>query len=198
MRFKRFFDLVLLLIAAPLLMPVLVALIFLVKWKIGKPVFFQQIRTGYDGELFKIIKFRTMTDARGSDGQLLPDDDRLMPFGCWLRSTSLDELPTLWNVVKGDMSLIGPRPLLPEYLPLYSPRQARRHEVRPGVTGWAQVNGRNSVSWEEKFELDIWYVDNFNILLDVRILFRTFRKVLTRDGISGSDTATMQPFKGID
>ena len=171
MRFKRFFDLVLLLIAAPLLMPVLVALIFLVKWKIGKPVFFQQIRTGYDGELFKIIKFRTMTDARGSDGQLLPDDDRLMPFGCWLRSTSLDELPTLWNVVKGDMSLIGPRPLLPEYLPLYSPRQARRHEVRPGVTGWAQVNGRNSVSWEEKFELDIWYVDNQSFWLDLKILF---------------------------
>ena len=139
-----------------------------------------------------------MTDARGPDDKKLSDEDRLSPFGCWLRSTSLDEVPTLWSVLKGDMSLVGPRPLLPEYLPLYSSRQARRHEAPPGVTGWAQVNGRNALSWEKKFELDEWYVDNQSLLLDLRILLCTFKRVLARDGISGSDVATMTPFKGIE
>ena len=198
MKVKRFFDMVVILVAAPLWIPILVTVALLVRLKIGKPVFFQQIRPGLGGELFKLIKFRSMTDARGSDDQKLSDEDRLSPFGCWLRSTSLDEVPTLWSVLKGDMSLVGPRPLLPEYLPLYSPRQARRHEMPPGVTGWAQVNGRNALSWEKKFELDVWYVDNQNLLLDLRILLCTFKKVLARDGISGSDVATMAPFKGIE
>ena len=198
MKVKRFFDIVVVLVATPLWIPLLVSVALLVRLKSGKPVFFQQIRPGLGGELFQLIKFRTMIDARGSDGQLLPDDDRLTPFGCWLRSTSLDEVPTLWNVIKGDMSLVGPRPLLPEYLALYSPRQARRHEVPSGVTGWAQVNGRNALSWEEKFELDVWYVDNQNLSLDIRILLCSFKKVLARDGISGLDAATMPPFKGTE
>ena len=143
-----------------------------------------------------MIKFRTMRDAVDSKGRPLPDEDRLTPFGRWLRSTSLDELPELWNVLKGDMSLVGPRPLLMEYLPLYSPEQARRHEVRPGITGWAQVNGRNAISWEEKFALDVWYVDNHNLWLDMKILYMTLRKVLVRDGINAEGEATMPKFKG--
>jgi len=143
-----------------------------------------------------MIKFRTMRDAADSNGQPLPDADRLTPFGRWLRSTSLDELPELWNVLKGDMSLVGPRPLLMEYLPLYSPEQARRHELRPGITGWAQVNGRNAISWEEKFALDVWYVDNHNVWLDIKILYLTIRKVFARDGISADGEATMPKFTG--
>ena len=195
---KRFFDIAVVLVAVPFLLLILVPVTVLVKWKIGKPVFFQQIRTGFEGKLFRLIKFRTMTDARGSDGQLLPDNDRLIPFGRWLRSTSIDEVPTLWNVIKGDMSLVGPRPLLPEYLPLYSPQQARRHKVRPGVTGWAQVNGRNTLSWEKKFKLDVWYVDNRSIWLDTRILWLTVNKTLRRSNITPRNSEIMPRFDQLD
>ncbi|NLC37040.1 MAG: sugar transferase, partial [Alcaligenaceae bacterium] len=159
-------------------------------------VFFRQVRPGLHGKPFRMIKLRTMTDARGPDGTLLPDADRMLPFGRFLRSTSLDELPELWNVLKGDMSLVGPRPLLMEYLPLYTPEQARRHEVRPGVTGWAQVNGRNAISWEEKFALDVWYVDCRSFWLDLKILGMTVMSVLKRDGVSAAGEATVSKFKG--
>lgn len=193
---KRLFDLSacilgLLMLALPLLL-----LIWLVRRKLGSPVFFRQTRPGLKGKLFEMVKFRTMTDERGPDGQLLPDKDRLTPFGRWLRASSLDELPELWNVLKGEMSLVGPRPLLVEYLPLYTPEQARRHEVRPGITGWAQVNGRNAISWEEKFKLDVWYVDNQSLWLDLKILWLTIKKVLVRDGISAQGDATMPKFTG--
>lgn len=193
---KRLFDitvpaLALLLLALPLLL-----LIWLVRRKLGSPVFFRQVRPGLNGLPFEMVKFRTMTDARGPDGLLLPDAVRLTPFGRFLRSTSLDELPELWNVLKGDMSLVGPRPLLMEYLPLYSPEQARRHAVRPGVTGWAQVNGRNAIGWEEKFALDVWYVDHQSLWLDIKILWLTVKKVLVRDGISAAGEATMSKFTG--
>jgi len=193
---KRFFDftaaaLGLLLLALPLLV-----LIILIRHKLGSPVFFRQTRPGLHGQPFEMLKFRSMTDARGPDDALLPDAERLTPFGSFLRSTSLDELPELWNVLKGDMSLVGPRPLLMEYLPLYSPEQARRHAVRPGVTGWAQVNGRNAISWEEKFALDTWYVDHQSLLLDIRILWLTVKKVLVREGISAVGEATMSKFTG--
>ena len=192
---KRLFDvlfavLTLLLLALPLL-----SLIWLVRNKLGGPVFFRQIRPGLHGKPFEMVKFRTMTDERGPDGLLLPDALRLTSFGRFLRSTSLDELPELWNVIKGDMSLVGPRPLLMEYMPLYSSEQARRHEVRPGITGWAQVNGRNAISWEDKFMLDLWYVDNHRLWLDIKILWLTVRKVLVRDGISAPGDATMPMFK---
>lgn len=180
----------------PLLLPLLMLLTLLVRWQLGVPVFFTQIRPGRHGQPFRMVKFRTMTDARDVDGQLLPDDHRLPAFGRLLRATSLDELPELWNVLKGDMSLVGPRPLLMEYLPLYTPEQARRHEVRPGVTGWAQINGRNALNWDEKFSLDVWYVDNRNFWLDVKILFLTVKKVLVRDGISAAGEATMSKFTG--
>jgi len=159
-------------------------------------MFFIQERPGKDGLPFRLIKFRTMLDAVDRDGQLLPDAKRLTPFGSWLRQTSLDELPELWNVLCGDMSLVGPRPLLMEYLPLYSEFERRRHEVRPGITGWAQVNGRNSISWAEKFQLDVWYVDNQSLLLDLKILFLTVKKVLWREGINSRDDATMPKFRG--
>ena len=193
---KRLFDffaafLGLLLLALPLL-----CLIFLVRIKLGSPVFFRQVRPGMNGKPFEMIKFRTMTDECGPDGQLLPDAVRLSPFGRFLRSTSLDELPELWNVLRGDMSLVGPRPLLMEYLPLYNSEQVRRHEVRPGVTGWAQVNGRNAISWEEKFKLDTWYVQNQSFWLDIKILWLTVKKVLVRDGISATGEATMSKFTG--
>ena len=162
----------------------------------GRPLVFMQHRPGLKGKLFEMVKFRTMTDERGPDGQLLADKDRLPPFGRWLRASSLDELPELWNVLKGEMSLVGPRPLLVEYLPLYTPEQARRHEVRPGITGWAQVNGRNSISWEEKFKLDVWYVDNQSLWLDLKILWLTVKKVLVHDGISAQGDATMPKFTG--
>ena len=168
----------------------------LVSCRLGRPVFFLQERPGLNGIPFLMIKFRTMSDARDTNGELLPDVDRLTSLGRFLRSTSLDELPELWNVLKGDMSLVGPRPLLVEYLPLYSERQSRRHDVRPGVTGWAQVNGRNALSWEEKFELDVWYVENHSLWLDIKILFLTVWKVVKRDDISKQGEATMTRFTG--
>jgi lipopolysaccharide/colanic/teichoic acid biosynthesis glycosyltransferase len=182
---------VLLLSSIPLLV-----LAWLVRRKLGSPIFFTQTRPGLNGQPFKMVKFRSMTGARGLDGQLLSDAERLTPFGQFLRASSLDELPGLWSVFKGDMSLVGPRPLLMEYLPLYSPEQARRHNVRPGITGWAQVNGRNALSWEDKFKLDVWYVDNRTWWLDVKILWLTVRKVLVREGISASGEATMPVFCG--
>ncbi len=193
---KRIFDVVLALAALVILALPLLVLIVLIRRRLGSPVFFRQVRPGLHGKPFEMIKFRTMTDARGPDGSLLPDAERLTPFGRFLRSTSLDELPELWNVVKGEMSLVGPRPLLMAYLPLYSPEQARRHEVRPGVTGWAQVNGRNSLAWADKFKLDVWYVEQRSFMLDLRILWLTVRKVLVRDGISAAGEATMTPFTG--
>jgi lipopolysaccharide/colanic/teichoic acid biosynthesis glycosyltransferase len=193
---KRLFDfvaasLVLLLLALPLL-----ALAWQVRRKLGSPVLFTQVRPGLHGQPFRMVKFRTMTDARDASGALLPDAQRLTPFGRFLRASSLDELPELWNVLRGEMSLVGPRPLLMEYLPLYSPEQARRHEVRPGITGWAQVNGRNAISWADKFALDVWYVDHRSLWLDVRILWLSVRKVLVRDGISAAGEATMPRFEG--
>ncbi|CAJ0690593.1 putative sugar transferase EpsL [Ralstonia mannitolilytica] len=193
---KRIFDFLLATLALVMLSIPFLLLVWSIRRKLGSPVFFRQRRPGLYGEPFEMVKFRTMTDARGPDGQLLPDAERLTPFGRFLRSTSLDELPELWNVVKGDMSLVGPRPLLMEYLPLYSAEQARRHEVRPGVTGWAQVNGRNALSWEDKFRLDVWYVDNHSLWLDIKILWLTVRKVLVREGISADGEATMSKFTG--
>ena len=194
---KRVFDFVAALLALLLLALPLLALAWLIRRKLGSPVLFCQVRPGLHGRPFTMVKFRTMTDERGPDGALLPDAQRLTPFGRFLRASSLDELPELWNVLKGEMSLVGPRPLLMEYLPLYTPEQARRHEVRPGITGWAQVNGRNAISWADKFALDVWYVDHRNLWLDVQILWRTVRKVLVRDGISAPGVATMPKFEGI-
>jgi lipopolysaccharide/colanic/teichoic acid biosynthesis glycosyltransferase len=174
----------------------LIVLIFVIYRKMGSPVIFRQVRPGLHGKPFEMLKFRSMTNECGCDGQPLPDAMRLSTFGRWLRATSLDELPELWNVLKGDMSLVGPRPLLMEYLPLYTPEQARRHEVFPGITGWAQVNGRNALSWDEKFNLDIWYVDHRSLLLDIKILLLTVKKVLFREGISAPGDATMPTFKG--
>ncbi|MFZ1235843.1 MAG: sugar transferase [Prevotella sp.] len=194
--FKRFLDISLSLIGLVIISPV-----FLLVWvwlsiaNKGAGAFFTQLRPGKGGRIFKVIKFKTMTDERDQSGQLLPDEKRLTPVGRFVRSTSIDELPQLINVLKGDMSLIGPRPLLPQYLPLYSPEQARRHEVRPGITGWAQINGRNAISWEEKFKLDVWYVDNVSLLVDIRILFLTILKVFVREGISSDTSATMEEFK---
>ena len=162
----------------------------------GAGVFFLQPRPGRNGKIFKVIKFKTMTDERDAEGNLLPDEVRLTKVGRFVRSTSIDELPQLWNVIKGDMSLIGPRPLLIQYLPLYSPEQARRHEVRPGITGWAQVNGRNSISWKQKFEYDVWYVDHLSFGLDMKIILLTIKKVFVREGISHEGMATMEPFNG--
>lgn len=193
---KRIFDLTIALLALIALSPLIAITALLVRIKLGKPVFFTQLRPGLQGEAFRMFKFRTMLDALDQDGNPLPDSDRLTPFGRLLRSTSIDELPGLFNVVRGDISLVGPRPLLMQYLPLYSPEQARRHEVRPGLTGWAQVNGRNALSWDDKFAFDIWYVDNRSFLLDLRILWMTVRKVLFREGISADGEATMQAFTG--
>jgi len=193
---KRFFDFSISLAALIFLLPIFLLLAILVRVKIGSPIFFSQPRPGLHGNAFTLIKFRTMTNARGTDGALLPDAERLTRFGHFLRASSLDELPELWNVLKNDMSLVGPRPLLVEYLPLYSERQSRRHEVKPGITGWAQVNGRNAISWDEKFDLDVWYVDNQSIWLDTKILWLTVKKVITRDGISSNNNATMPAFTG--
>ena len=195
-RLKRAFDVVAATAALVLLAPVLVSVTFMVRRRMGSPALFRQVRPGLQGRPFEIIKFRTMRDATGPDGQPLPDAERLTDFGRWLRATSLDELPELWNVLKGDMSLVGPRPLLMEYLPLYTPEQARRHEVRPGVTGWAQVNGRNALSWDEKFALDVWYVDRHTLWLDVKIIILTLRRIVQRDGISAPGSATMEKFEG--
>lgn len=191
---KRLFDFVVSFFALLLLSPFIMALIVLIKYKLASPVFFTQLRPGMNGKPFKMFKFRSMTEARNAEGNLLSDADRLTKFGRFLRSSSLDELPGLYNVLIGDMSLVGPRPLLVDYLPFYSQEQTRRHEVRPGITGWAQVNGRNALSWEDKFKLDVWYVDNQSFLLDVKILLLTVKKVLIRDGISPADTEIMPRF----
>lgn len=193
---KRFFDFMAASLALLLLVLPLLALAWLIRRKLGSPVLFHQVRPGLNGQPFTMVKFRTMTNARGSGGVLLPDAQRMTLFGRFLRASSLDELPELWNVLRGDMSLVGPRPLLMEYLSLYTPEQARRHEVRPGITGWAQVNGRNAISWPDKFELDVWYVDNQSLWLDIKILWMTVRKVLVRDGISATGEATMPKFTG--
>jgi lipopolysaccharide/colanic/teichoic acid biosynthesis glycosyltransferase len=193
---KRLFDLLAASLALLVLTLPLLALAWQIRRKLGSPVLFRQVRPGLHGQPFTMVKFRTMTDECGPDGALLPDAQRLTPFGRFLRSSSLDELPELWNVLKGDMSLVGPRPLLMEYLPLYTPEQARRHAVRPGITGWAQVNGRNAISWADKFVLDVWYVEHRSLWLDVKILWRTVRKVLVRDGISAAGEATMPKFTG--
>jgi sugar transferase EpsL len=195
---KRLLDIVLSGVALIVLAPVLIALAALVRLKLGRPVLFRQTRPGLDGVPFEMIKFRTMTDQRDASGRLRPDDERLTPFGRFLRATSADELPELWNVLKGEMSMVGPRPLLMQYLERYTPRQRRRHEVRPGITGWAQVNGRNALSWDEKFELDVWYVDNRSFLLDLKILAMTLRQVVRKQGISSAGHATMPEFMGSD
>ncbi|KPQ29099.1 MAG: Sugar transferases involved in lipopolysaccharide synthesis [Marinobacter excellens HL-55] len=193
---KRVLDVLASVFALIVLLPVIGIVALLIRRKLGSPVLFRQTRPGLNGKPFEMVKFRTMLDATDKHGNPLPDDQRMTPFGSFLRSTSLDELPELWNVLKGDMSLVGPRPLLVEYLPLYSKKQYRRHEVRPGVTGWAQVNGRNAISWEDKFQLDVWYVDNRSLWLDLKILFLTVKRVLVRDGISGDGEVTMSRFTG--
>ena len=193
---KRIVDVIGATAGLVLLSPLLFAVVVLVGVFMGRPVLFRQQRPGKGGKPFLLVKFRTMEDRRGPDGEILPDEERLTRLGHFLRETSLDELPELWNVLKGDMSLVGPRPLLMEYLPLYSPRQARRHEVRPGITGWAQVSGRNEVPWEERLEMDVWYVENRSLALDLKILARTLVKVLRRDGIRQRGAATMERFHG--
>ena len=180
-----------------LLVPILFMLcVLLLLSSNNSNIFFTQDRPGKDGKIFKLVKFKTMTDERDSNGNLLPDEQRLTKIGQFIRSTSLDELPQLWNIIKGDMSFIGPRPLLKEYLPLYNQHQARRHNVKPGMTGWAQINGRNQISWQQKFDYDVWYVDNISFSLDLKIVFLTIKKVIIRENINASDAATMQPFKG--
>lgn len=193
---KRLFDIVISLAGLLFLLPVVVIITFMIAVKLGRPVFFKQTRPGLNAFPFNMIKFRTMKEAYDKTGEPLPDDQRMTRFGHFLRSSSLDELPGLWCVLKGDMSLVGPRPLLLEYLPLYSDEQARRHKVKPGITGWAQVNGRNAISWEEKFKLDVWYVDNQSFWLDIKILFMTVKKVFVREGISAEGEATMTKFTG--
>lgn len=193
---KRLFDILTTSIGLIALFPLIVLLTILIHRNMGSPVYFRQTRPGKNGTPFRMIKFRTMRDAIGPDGNALPDAERLTPLGQKLRSNSLDELPELWNVLLGDMSLVGPRPLLMEYLPLYSPKQMRRHEMRPGITGWAQINGRNAIGWEKKFALDVWYIENRTFWLDLRILWLTIRKVLARDDISGEGEATMSKFTG--
>lgn len=193
---KRMFDLVCSLLALIALSPIIFVVAILIRFKLGSPVLFKQLRPGLNGKPFNMLKFRSMLDATDKAGNQLPDQQRLTRFGRILRSTSLDELPGLINVVKGDMSLVGPRPLLMEYLPLYSSEQSRRHLLRPGITGWAQVNGRNAISWEDKFKFDVWYVDNHSFWLDIKILFLTVKKVLVREGISAAGEATMTKFTG--
>ena len=197
-RGKRALDVVLILLATPVWLPLLAVLALLVRVKLGSPVFFSQERPGRDARRFRLVKFRTMTNARDASGALLPDADRLTSFGRALRSTSLDELPELWGVLRGDMSLVGPRPLLTRYLSRYSERHARRHEVRPGITGLAQVSGRNAITWAEKLDLDVQYVDQCSLSLDLRILWRTLRAVVRREGISAEGVATMPEFTGYD
>ncbi|MDP2562116.1 sugar transferase [Psychrobium sp. 1_MG-2023] len=193
---KRLFDLFFSLSAFLALLPVFLIVAVLVRIKLGSPIIFRQPRPGLGSKEFNVMKFRTMLDATDKQGNYLPDEQRMTPFGSFLRSTSLDELPGLFNVIKGEMSLVGPRPLLVEYLPLYSTEQNRRHNVRPGITGWAQVNGRNAISWEQKFSFDVWYVDNHNFWLDLKILLLTVKKVFNREGISADGHVTIEPFKG--
>ena len=193
---KRLFDVIASAIVLIMLSPVIFFIALLIRRNLGSPVLFRQTRPGLLGKPFDMVKFRTMLDVVDESGNPLPDEGRLTPFGKFLRATSLDELPELWNVLRGDMSLVGPRPLLMEYLPLYSEGQMRRHEVRPGITGWAQVNGRNALSWEKKFMLDVWYVNNQSLWLDIKILFMTVKKVLIRDGIAADGHVTTEKFKG--
>ncbi|QVL45615.1 MAG: sugar transferase [Methylophilaceae bacterium] len=193
---KRLFDFLLAIVATMIFLPIILVLVLMIRCVIGSPVIFKQMRPGLNGNVFYIYKFRTMSNVKNSKGELLSDAERMTKFGKFLRSTSLDELPSLLNVLKGEMSLVGPRPLLVEYLPLYNAVQARRHQVRPGVTGWAQVNGRNAISWEDKFALDVWYVDNQSFFLDIKIIFMTIKKVFIRSGISAEGEATMPKFTG--
>ena len=195
---KRAFDLTAVIATAPVWVPLLGMVALLVRLRLGAPVFFRQPRPGWRGEIFELVKFRTMRDALDAAGRLIPDAERLTPFGRWLRATSLDELPALWNVLRGEMSLVGPRPLLIDYLPRYSPRQARRHDVRPGITGLAQVHGRNALTWEQKFEWDVRYVETRSFLLDLKILVLTISLVLLREGISARGDATMPEFQAIE
>ena len=195
---KRLFDFCAALIALILFSPILFVVAIFVRQKLGSPVLFSQVRPGLEGKPFKMVKFRTMLNANDAQGNPLPDDQRLTKFGSFLRSTSLDELPELWNVIKGDMSLVGPRPLLMEYLPLYTQDQAKRHDVRPGVTGWAQINGRNAISWDEKFKLDTWYVEHRSFALDLKIIMLTIKKVIKRDGINAAADVTMTKFTGTE
>jgi lipopolysaccharide/colanic/teichoic acid biosynthesis glycosyltransferase len=193
---KRALDITLTLSILVILFPILIIAAISIRLKLGAPIFFTQLRPGLYGNAFEMVKFRTMLDTKDKQGELLSDNARMTKFGEFLRSTSLDELPGLFNVLKGDMSLVGPRPLLVQYLPLYNAEQARRHNVRPGITGWAQVNGRNAISWEQKFKLDVWYVDNQSFLLDIKILLLTVKKVFVREGISADGHVTIEPFKG--
>ena len=197
-RIKRVLEFIIALIGLILASPILLIVAILVKTKLGSPILFRQQRVGLNGEIFEMVKFRTMKDATDSEGNPLPDEERLTKFGQLLRKTSLDELPELWNVLKGDMSLVGPRPLLVEYLPLYSKEQMKRHDVRPGITGYAQVNGRNNISWRKKFELDVYYVENFSLWLDVKILFQTVAKVLGQADINQEGNVTMEKFNGMN
>lgn len=193
---KRLFDIIASFCGLALLSPIIAIVAWKIRKNLGSPVLFRQVRPGLNGKSFEMVKFRSMRDAVDASGNPLPDSERMTPFGSMLRSTSLDELPGLWNVLKGEMSLVGPRPLLVEYLPLYSAEQSRRHEVRPGITGWAQVNGRNAISWEDKFKYDVWYVDNQSFVLDIKIVFLTIKKVFIRDGISAEGEVTMPKFTG--
>ncbi|EIU6777137.1 sugar transferase [Vibrio parahaemolyticus] len=193
---KRLFDFFASLFGLIFLSPIIALVAWKIRKNLGSPVLFRQTRPGLNGKPFEMVKFRTMKDAVDAQGNPLPDSERMTPFGDKLRNSSLDELPELWNVLKGEMSLVGPRPLLMQYLPLYSKEQARRHEVRPGVTGWAQINGRNAISWEDKFKLDVWYVDNRNLWLDIKILFLTVKKVFVKEGISADGHVTIEPFTG--
>ena len=193
---KRFFDVFASLCGLLVLSPVIAIVAWKISRKLGSPVLFRQVRPGKDGKPFEMVKFRTMLDAVDANGQPLPDEERMTPFGSFLRSSSLDELPELWNVLKGDMSLVGPRPLLMEYLPLYSAEQYRRHEARPGVTGWAQINGRNAISWQKKFELDVWYVDNSSFAIDMKILWMTLYKIFKQEDISSANNVTVEKFNG--
>lgn len=195
---RRLMDILIAACGLVLLSPVLAGVALAVRWSMGPPALFRQLRAGLHGRQFMLVKFRTMRLATGLDGRPLPDAERITRVGEFLRRTSLDELPQLWNVLNGDMSLVGPRPLLPEYLPLYSEEQARRHNVKPGITGWAQVNGRNAISWKRKLALDVWYVDQQSLWLDLKILLMTVKKVLVRDGINQAGQATMEPFRGSD
>lgn len=195
-RFKRFIDLYLSIVALIVLSPLFLVIWFIIRKEMGSPAFFKQMRPGIGGKPFVLYKFRTMKDAYDAKGTILPDSKRLTRFGKFIRSTSLDELPEFWNVIKGDMSIVGPRPLLMEYIDYYDEYQLRRHDVLPGITGWAQVNGRNAISWNEKFQFDLWYVGNYSILLDFKIIILTIRKVIKRDGISADDHATMPFFRG--
>ncbi|EGQ8204319.1 sugar transferase [Vibrio cholerae] len=193
---KRIFDVLVSFFALLILSPIIGVVAWKIRKNLGSPVLFRQTRPGLNGKSFEMVKFRTMKDAVDEQGNPLPDSERMTPLGDKLRNSSLDELPELWNVLKGEMSLVGPRPLLMQYLPLYSKEQARRHEVRPGVTGWAQINGRNAISWEEKFKLDVWYVDNRSFWLDLKVLLLTVKKVLIKEGISATGESTMPEFRG--